>query len=114
LRAKKNRRLQEVWSPNLIGRKYKVLHLGADGEVGTHASPRMHRRRGHFRKQGFGHRYRDCVCGHDSKKHDKRHGMCYEVGCDCISLEYQAIARFEAYRTIWLEPCWVNASIEVI
>jgi hypothetical protein len=39
------------WTPNIIGRDYQIL--GGHGN-GTHASPRMHWRRGHFRNQACG------------------------------------------------------------
>jgi hypothetical protein len=39
----------ELWSPNLIGWQYQVAT-----STGTHATPRMHWRRGHIRKQPFG------------------------------------------------------------
>lgn len=41
----------EIWAPNIIGRKYAVKR---SENPGTHASPRMHWRRGHFRHQPFG------------------------------------------------------------
>jgi hypothetical protein len=42
----------ELWSPNIIGRTYRILRVpSADG---THASPRMHWRRGHYRHQRYG------------------------------------------------------------
>lgn len=51
--AKKNKPAREFWSPNVIGRDYqtKQAHVGG---TGTHASPRMHFRRGHFRAQPVG------------------------------------------------------------
>jgi hypothetical protein len=45
----------DIWSPNVIGRKYATKRDSA-AETGTHASPRMHWRRGHFRHQPFGSR----------------------------------------------------------
>lgn len=62
---------REFWTPNIIGAKYKIKrevpHIGQDGkfefsperEHGTHASPRMHWRRGHFRNQPCGHERRE-------------------------------------------------------
>lgn len=44
----------ELWTPNIIGRKY-ATRRAAEAISGTHASPRMHWRRGHFRHQPFGH-----------------------------------------------------------
>lgn len=43
----------ELWEPNIIGRKYATKR-DPNTEAGTHASPRMHWRRGHFRHQPFG------------------------------------------------------------
>ncbi len=43
----------EIWTPNIVGRKYAVKR-DPNAETGSHASPRMHWRRGHFRQQAFG------------------------------------------------------------
>lgn len=45
----------ELWNPNLIGWDYKAKRpaVTVTGE-GTHASPRMHWRRGHMRNQPYG------------------------------------------------------------
>lgn len=52
-RCKKNaREVTEVWSPNVIGERFKVEQK--NNAEGSHASPRMHWRRGHFRRQFFG------------------------------------------------------------
>lgn len=56
LRAATNRRGKsrcELWSPNVIGRGYRPLRDGT-APTGTHASPRMHWRRGHLRNQPHG------------------------------------------------------------
>lgn len=55
---------REFWSPNVIGLKYKAKRAVAkivdlqfvtpSREKGSHASPRMHWRRGHFRSQPVG------------------------------------------------------------
>ncbi len=42
----------ELWSPNLIGWHYRPAQ--AAGAQGTHASPRLHWRRGHIRSQPHG------------------------------------------------------------
>lgn len=44
----------EIWTPNIIGRKYAVKR-SMEATAGSHASPRMHWRRGHFRHQPFGY-----------------------------------------------------------
>lgn len=49
--SKKGRR--EFWTPNIIGRGFRV-ERESTGEKGTHASPRLHWRRGHFRAQRYG------------------------------------------------------------
>ncbi len=50
----------EVWTPNVIGLNYKIktegLAVVGSTEKGSHASPRMHWRRGHTRHQPFGPR----------------------------------------------------------
>lgn len=42
----------ELWSPNLIGNGYRAVQAERGG--GTHASPRLHWRRGHVRNQPHG------------------------------------------------------------
>lgn len=64
-RVAKADKIREFWSPNIIGAKYKFKRevpqvvkgkfVHAPGrETGTHASPRMHWRRGHYRNQPVG------------------------------------------------------------
>jgi len=48
----------ELWSPNFIGRKYTWLRESGASQ-GTHASPRLHPRRGHWRHQPIGPRFED-------------------------------------------------------
>lgn len=50
--GKKGAASREFWSPNIIGKDYKLR--GVSGTGGLHASPRMHWRRGHFRQQPVG------------------------------------------------------------
>ncbi len=45
----------ELWSPNIIGGHYRTIREGSGG--GTHASPRVHWRRGHVRSQPHGPRW---------------------------------------------------------
>jgi len=51
-KVKHGRTRDGLWAPNYIGRSYKVQSEGT-GE-GTHASPRLHWRRGHIRHQCHG------------------------------------------------------------
>ena len=63
-RAGKGDKVREFWSPNIIGARYKLKRevprivdgkfAYAQREGGTHASPRMHWRRGHYRNQPYG------------------------------------------------------------
>jgi hypothetical protein len=58
LRAASTRRgktRSELWSANIIGRDYRVVH-DRTAPTGTHASPRLHWRRGHLRNQAHGQR----------------------------------------------------------
>ena len=52
-RRHKGKTRGELWSPNFIGRNYRVLHE-TTAPVGTHATPRLHWRRGHLRNQAHG------------------------------------------------------------
>jgi hypothetical protein len=47
----KKKREREFWSPNVVGKYYQPVHQKGDG---THSSPRMHWRRGHYRNQAHG------------------------------------------------------------
>lgn len=51
VRTIKNGPAREEWTPNWIGRTYRVQR--AEGG-GTHNSPRLHWRRGHYRRQACG------------------------------------------------------------
>jgi hypothetical protein len=51
VKATSDRPQREFWTPTYIGKGYYPKREGASG---THASPRMHWRRGHFRQQAFG------------------------------------------------------------
>jgi len=44
----------ELWSPNFLGKSYRIRHDAAAS--GAHASPRLHWRRGHWRHQAVGPR----------------------------------------------------------
>lgn len=54
-KMKHGRLRDEIWNPNLIGWEYKAKRTVPTGtSEGTHASPRMHWRRGHMRNQPYG------------------------------------------------------------
>jgi hypothetical protein len=50
---KKGSNQLEFWTPNIIGKSYAAPRSNPPGS-GSHNSPRMHWRRGHFRNQAFG------------------------------------------------------------
>jgi len=115
-RIKKSNVIKEIWTPNIIGRKYRVLR-DPSGEHGTHASPRMHRRRGHFRKQGVGHRNNNCGdCGDLLLSHYKKQGQnadfCQIPDCGCTQYVKPKFP-YSDYRVIWVQPCWVNPLVRV-
>jgi hypothetical protein len=47
-----NEKPKQFWYPNIIGRTYRIQQHSKT--PGTHASPRLHWRRGHFRNQPYG------------------------------------------------------------
>ena len=52
---KGGRPVADLWHPNLIGWKYRAgRQTDNGGQTGTHASPRLHWRMGHLRKQPHG------------------------------------------------------------
>ncbi|MHC1767357.1 MAG: hypothetical protein AB9869_24280 [Verrucomicrobiia bacterium] len=51
--TRKGKARTALWSPNIIGRHYQVLR-DRTAPTGTHASPRLHWRRGHLRNQSHG------------------------------------------------------------
>ncbi|MDE2102965.1 MAG: hypothetical protein KGL39_37320 [Patescibacteria group bacterium] len=70
-RVQKGDKVREFWSPNIIGSKYKpkrevpsvkagqFVYAATGQPKGTHASPRMHWRRGHFRQQPCGPQHKE-------------------------------------------------------
>ncbi|HYE75794.1 MAG TPA: hypothetical protein VEF04_20795, partial [Blastocatellia bacterium] len=44
---------REIWTPNILGSGYRIKGA-SEQKGGTHASPRLHWRRGHYRIQRFG------------------------------------------------------------
>lgn len=44
----------DLWAPKWVGRNYRRPRPPMDAEVGSHASPRPHMRRGHWRRQRYG------------------------------------------------------------
>lgn len=100
---------KEFWTPNFVGRTYRVQGRDLGG---THASPRMHWRRGHWRRQRLGSRTgAPCLCTHNYSSHwlDKDRG-CGVVDCECRG--YVSSAK-PTYKLNWIEPCLVAAKAPV-
>lgn len=53
-RFKKGVRRDALWHPNLVGWDYRAVRQDSGAPTGTHASPRMHWRKGHWRNQPYG------------------------------------------------------------
>lgn len=103
---------REVWQPNFIGRKYRIVYSKPGVAPGTHASPRMHWRSGHFRRQGVGTRKPiACLCGHLDRSHaDGEYGSRYCMQPDCNCFKYRQVGGgYDDHRTVWIKPILVNA-----
>ncbi len=104
----KKDKAREVWQPNVLGRRFRVLYTGGVAP-GDHASPRMHWRRGHYRQQGVGQRVNICRCGHERALHSKESeipAFCMKPGCVCQ--QYQVATPFREYKRIWIPRIFVN------
>ncbi len=100
-------RPSHVWSPNVIGRHYRIERSNGDGNGGTHASPRMHMRRGHFRRTRIGVRFGDCVnCSKPRNTHYENTGFCQLPDVNCDAYVFDKTHR--EIRTDWIKPMWVN------
>ena len=53
-KEKKGKKSDDLWTPQYIGYDYKSPSEKPPSGDGTHASPRMHWRQGHWRNQPFG------------------------------------------------------------
>ena len=53
-KLKKGVQRDELWNPNLIGWNYKAKRIASASTGRSHASPRAHWRRGHFRNSPYG------------------------------------------------------------
>lgn len=106
-----------LWTPNVIGAKYQVKR---EASGGTHGSPRTHWRRGHFRRQGVGHRNSACTtCGHPVKAHYHEPVPAFDPPLpiehcelsDCTCEFYAAPAPYSEYKTVWLEPMLIAGKL---
>lgn len=97
---KKSRK--ELWAPNVLGRGYRYEKQIPGG---THASPRWHWRRGHWREQGIG--VLSCRdCSHPRAAHDKDTGRCRYN--QCMAKDCTRRYRHEDHYRTWIQPVLVN------
>ena len=90
-----------VWQPNVVGARYKII---SETGTGTHASPRSHWRRGHFRRQRVGSALCSTMgCRHSAQVHIAG-ALCQLPDCGC-----QKYTPSWTYKTIWIDPVLVNA-----
>lgn len=54
IKQKHPKTVDALWSPNTVGWEYRAVRVDSGNGGGTHASPRMHWRRGHLRNQAYG------------------------------------------------------------
>lgn len=95
----KGRVSSQIWTPNLLGARYKLVRT--DEHNGTHASPRSHWRRGHFRRQNIAKKLCQ-VCKHPRSVHED--DVCMIDGC-----EPHIFVPMIEYKTVWIDPVLVNA-----
>jgi hypothetical protein len=90
-----------IWKPNIVGARYRIVRETGDG---THASPRSHWRRGHFRRQRIGSALCSTLnCKHSAEAHITG-GLCQLPDCKC-----ERYTPSWTYKTIWVDPVLVNA-----
>jgi len=94
----------ELWSPNLIGFKYKATrHAAMPGDAGHHASPQWHWRKGHFTHQRVGSlKSPDFVSIATLPKREDN-----EVDWLKVPDEVRA-AFWRSHKRLWLEPTLIN------
>lgn len=98
----------ELWSPNILGRGYRIgrpTPTDPTADKGTHASPRWHWRRGHWREQGYGPiSCVDCGCAHAA--HDREDKRCRKN--EHLAVQCSGRYRHETYERYWVAPMLVN------
>ena len=91
----------ELWSPNMIGFKYRPQ---TQGGTGTHASPKQHWRRGHLTHQATGGK--EGFVSISSLPHIQV-GEKRVVDWTQVPVEVRA-AFWACHKRVWLEPTLVN------
>ncbi len=103
----------ELWNPNLLGWKYKPMRQPTPG-TGTHASPRLHWRRGHMTYQVKGQRDA-LVPVRDLPRHPVTEDVAKElrgkIDWAKVSTEMSA-AFWQTHALRWVKPVLVNAAVD--
>jgi hypothetical protein len=92
-----------LWNPNLVGWDYVAPHGGGTGE-GTHSSPRMHYRCGHFTNQFIGKRNDPAFVPAASLPRKESDGT---IDWDSLKPEVRE-AFVRNHKLIWTEPVLVG------
>lgn len=90
----------ELWAPNIIGAKYRVLRQPG---TGTHATPKWHWRRGHLTHQRVGsHKSPDFVPISSLPRREDGEVDWLQAG------EEKRQAFWRCHKRLWIEPTLVN------
>ncbi len=92
---------RELWSANFIGRGYRL----AREPHGTHASPRMHIRRGHVTWQVAGPRTADAFISASTLPRNDRGGVDWEKVAPETREKFQ-----RCHKRLWLEPVLIGGN----
>ena len=96
-----------LWSPNLVGWDYVIRRSNGDG-LGTHASPRMHWRPGHFTHQFVGKRKDPNFVPADALPRKEKEGT---IDWDKIEPAVQE-AFWRNHELRWLDPILAGGTNE--
>ena len=92
---------RELWSANFIGRGYRL----AREPHGTHASPRMHIRRGHVTWQVTGPRTADAFISASTLPRNDRGGVDWEKVAPETREKF-----LHCHKRLWLEPVLIGGN----
>jgi hypothetical protein len=103
-KIKKGREREALWTPNFIGDNYRAARISATpGQGGSHGSPRMHWRRGHWANQATNQSLEGFVSVKDMPLNAKS-----EIDWPNVSEDLRN--RFwNFHKRCWIEPVLVNA-----
>jgi hypothetical protein len=92
---------RELWGANFIGRGYRMVRE----RQGTHASPRMHIRRGHVTWQVAGPRTADAFISASTLPRNDRGGVDWEKVAPETREKF-----LRCHKRLWLEPVLIGGN----